>query len=397
MRIGINCISLDKNYAGGINTFTFGLLDGFARVRGMHSFIVFVNSDNQPLFQRWTGVSNFKFVTVGAGAIKMRKLLRRFSVVFGSAALYRWCSNFLFNSVIQLMDDQCDLIYTPTTVLLSYNSRAATVLSMHDIQQYHFPGFFSWNERAVRRLTYPLSTQFATHLQASSDFVKRDLLEHFHALSEEKITVIPEGVDIEAFSRHGETAAPHDYAVPDRFLFFPAQLWPHKNHITVLKALRRLRDESGLIIPLVLTGADYSAAPAIREFIKTNSMDFVHLLGKVPFEMLVSLYHRAAFLITAVLYESSSLPVLEAAASGTPIIASRTPPNEQLGSILRLNLFAPHDDVALAELLLQLWSDPTIGALQAKYNSEHVAYYSWENAAIRYLALFETVTSARIA
>ena len=47
----------------------------------------------------------------------------------------------------------------------------------------------------------------------------------------------------------------------------------------------------------------------------------------MPFKTLVALYKKSKFLITATLYESSSLPILEAAASKTSIIASDTPPN----------------------------------------------------------------------
>src|SRR4030095_6012975 len=102
------------------------------------------------------------------------------------------------------------------------------------------------------------------------------------------------------------------YAIPATYLFFPAQLWHHKNHLLVLRALLKLKQE-GLTIPLVLVGAQFSAAAGIFQFIKEHKMQYVHYLGKVPFDDLVALYQGARFMITAVLYESSSLPILEAA------------------------------------------------------------------------------------
>jgi alpha-1,3-rhamnosyl/mannosyltransferase len=120
-------------------------------------------------------------------------------------------------------------------------------------------------------------------------------------------------------------------------------------------------------------------------------MDYVHYLGKVPFQDLVFLYQRAAFLITAVLYESNSLPVLEAAAAGTPIIASRTPPNEELAQVLRLNLFDPQDHNEFAQLILSIWDDNEMTSAQVRHNTAHIGNYSWENAARMYVSLFEAI------
>jgi glycosyltransferase involved in cell wall biosynthesis len=143
-----------------------------------------------------------------------------------------------------------------------------------------------------------------------------------------------------------------------------------------------------------MTGAEFSAGPQIFKFIADQSMDYVRHLGKVPFENVVALYQRAAFLVTAVLYESSSLPILEAAAAGTPIIASRTPPNEELSRSLQLNLFDPLDTNQLAQLIFELWTDEKTASAQAAYNRERIAFYSWENAARKYLHFFERIVSS---
>lgn len=393
MRVGINCISLDPNYAGGINSFTLGLLAGFESLSGGDSFVIFANSANVHLFERWQNVPNFRLVVMDATSIRARKVLRRASVFLASPALYRAVSDFLFADLIRAMDSECDVLYTPTTVLLSYNSKVPNVLSMHDVQQCHYPQFFTWNELSVRRITYPLSARYATHMQASSDFLKRDLVENLPGLDARNVTVIPEGVDIELFARPADPSCLEKYSLPRRYLFFPAQLWPHKNHITVLRALAGLKEKHGLKVPLVLTGADYSAGPLIREFIRRNGLEFVHYLGKVPFQELLALYQQAAFMITAVLYESSSLPVLESAAAGTPIIASSTPPNQELGRRLKINLFPADEADALEALLLGLWNDSAKAAEDALFNSREVEYYSWQNAAKRYMELFHRMVA----
>jgi glycosyltransferase involved in cell wall biosynthesis len=82
---------------------------------------------------------------------------------------------------------------------------------------------------------------------------------------------------------------------------------------------------------------------------------------------------------------------LEAAAAGTPIIASRIPPIEELGQVLRLNLFEALDTIGLGRLIATLWNDQALACQQAAYNREHVKFYSWENSARKYLQLFARI------
>jgi glycosyltransferase involved in cell wall biosynthesis len=198
--------------------------------------------------------------------------------------------------------------------------------------------------------------------------------------------VIPEGVDIERFRRvnSGDFIC-RRFSIPERFLFYPAQMWHHKNHITLLRALRSIEKHHGQRIPLVLTGAAFDAAAGIFQFLSRESMGYVHCLGKVNFDDLVALYKKASLLVMPSLYESSSLPVLEAAAAGVPIIASDIPPCQEFAKILRLNLFPATDVSALGELITSLWNDDSAVSKQVSHNRQHIGSYSWENAAAKLL------------
>jgi glycosyltransferase involved in cell wall biosynthesis len=395
MRVGVNCLQIDPSYAGGVNTYTFGLLDGFAKQGNGGRFQLYVHAGNQHLFERYRSQIGWKVVVVNDPLLPMKKTISRAALLASDRSFYKRTSDFLFGRIQREMEADSDILYTPTATLQSFNNRKPTVLSMHDIQHVHYPEFFSWARRLSRRITYNLSASHATGLQASSEFIKQDLLAHFRNLAPQQIAVIPEGVNTATFSSLAKADSELSrYNLPDRFLFYPAQLWPHKNHITVLRALKEIETLHTVRIPLVLTGFAYSGAPAILKFIRQHSMDYVVYLGKVPFENLVGLYQRATYLITAVLYESSSLPVLEAAAAGTPIIASRTPPNIELARILQLNLFSPLGVDELARLIYSLWNDKKTCELQIAHNRRHIEMYSWENAAQKYLDFFEAVLNA---
>lgn len=392
MNIGINCYLVNPSYHGGVNTYTLGLIEGFAAVGEKHKFQIYANEANSFLFSKYAEYPNFTIISVPFSPVRkfIRNGIRLFSICTGSTKAECMLVDVFFKDIVAAMDDNSDIVYTPTTVLFPYTFRKPTLLSMHDIQQVHYPEFFSRTVLRNREITFTLSAEKATYVQASSEFIKQDLLGNFTCLTPEQITVIPEGVTIEEFSRERDSERVFKkYAIPSDFLFFPAQLWHHKNHITVLKALNYLQRECGLKIPLVLTGARYSASEHIFRYLRENRMDYVYSLGKVPFEDLVVLYQNARFLITAVLYESSSLPILEAAAAGCPVIASDTPPNREMSNILKIELFEPLDESALAELLKRVWDNPVARQSHIRHNTEHINYYRWENAARKYLDFLE--------
>ena len=91
------------------------------------------------------------------------------------------------------------------------------------------------------------------------------------------------------------------------------------------------------------------------------------------------------------LFESSSLPILEAAASGMPVIASDIPPNIEMGQKLKLNLFEALNYNDLANIILTLWKDDALTKEQSVYNSEHISKYSWDNVALQYLSFIQKI------
>jgi glycosyltransferase involved in cell wall biosynthesis len=389
MRIGVSCLQIDPAYTGGVNTYTLGLLDGFASLRANCHFSLYVTEANQSLFARFQEKQNFEVRVLPNRVLMGRKSLCRASLLSGSRTLYRSASDLLFGGVRRLMEFEVDILYVPTVVLQFFNVGKPTVLSIHDIQHVHFPEFFTWTRRLSREITYGLSVEHTTFLQASSEFIKQDLLQHYRDLRSEQVEVIPEGVNLAEFGlSRADASLQERYRLPARYLLYPAQLWPHKNHMLLLAALKKIEIGSGLKIPLVLTGGRFSAATEIFNFIAEAQMDYIHYLGKVPFDDLVSLYQEADAVIAAGLYESNCLPVLEASAAGTPVIASRIPPNEELSSTLQLNLFDPKDADDLSRTILKLWNEPSLRSAQSAHNRKHVAAYSWTNAAQKYLDWF---------
>lgn len=104
------------------------------------------------------------------------------------------------------------------------------------------------------------------------------------------------------------------------YLFYPAQFWPHKNHIVLLHALKKLRGR-GENIDLVFTGSDKGNAAYIKSVVHDLGLhNSVHFCGFVGRAELRALYSNAYALVFPSFFGPDNIPPLEAAALGCPVI-----------------------------------------------------------------------------
>lgn len=400
MRIGFDCSALSPTYLGGGNSFVEGLADGFVRAKGSHSLQFYVTDENAALLESYKGLSGVSVIVIpkqarhfflSAPTTTLLAMIRNLALKLKNRRVYQLANDVLWSGARKLIQRHSDVIYFPSTVMPVFSLRMKTYLSLHDIQHVHFPEFFNEAELHHREVLYKLSVKSAGYVQASTEYMKEDFLRFFSGLRKEQVFVIPEGVDLARFSNPGECASSTDrFGLPADFLFLPAQLWHHKNHLTLLRALKRLEVDEGLKIPLVLTGGRYSAADSVLGFITENNMDYVRYLGVVSAEEIVELYHRASMLVMPTLFESSSLPVLEAIAAGKPVLASNIPALLEMGRHFQINFFDPTNVEELAGRLLSLWNNLRDLNQQVMNNRTVIAAFSWERIAVRYIQFFET-------
>jgi glycosyltransferase involved in cell wall biosynthesis len=389
MQIAFNLASMDPSYRGGVNSYIQGLLGGFRAIGDSDLMVTLICIEaNQHLVEDFTGDEMFRLVVLPNRSL-LHKLWRVLAVVTQSRRFFIWSVDTIWSDLVNACD-RCDVVYTPTLVLNCFGGAKPTVVSMHDLQHMHFPQYFPLHQKMNRKLYFDATAKHATRIQASSVFIQDDVTTHFPEVPRHHVPVISEGVDIDTFANSEAPSADdikRKYGLPSEYLFYPAQLWPHKNHITILAALKELK-ERGTPARLVLTGAKFGAANDIFNYIENNDLgDCVFYLGVVPFNDLIAIYRAARFLIIAALYESNSLPILEAAAAGTAIIASDTPPNRELSADLELILFPEKDATALADIIDSALKTDIRKTITG--NSATIRQYSWEIVARKYLALFK--------
>ena len=166
---------------------------------------------------------------------------------------------------------------------------------------------------------------------------------HYFGIDPERVCVVP-------FPCESATQKDPGSQRFDGLLLYPAQFWPHKNHITLLRSIAKLV-ESDSDIRLVLTGSDKGNKRRVEQFVREQGLeDRVDFRGFVSREELHDLYQQAEVMVFPSLFGPDNLPPLEAMARGLPVIVADVPgAREQLGEAAH---FAdPLDEQALAEAI----------------------------------------------
>lgn len=141
------------------------------------------------------------------------------------------------------------------------------------------------------------------------------------------------------------------------YVLYPANFHAHKNHVTLLRAIALLRDRHGLVLEVVLPGADWGNRDHVKTVTAQLGLDRqVHFVGFVSRDELAGLYRGARALVFSSLLGPDNIPPLEAFGLGCPAIVADIPGavEQMRGAAL---LFSPTDEAALAEAILKVHRD----------------------------------------
>jgi glycosyltransferase involved in cell wall biosynthesis len=222
-----------------------------------------------------------------------------------------------------------------------------------------------------------------------SQAVKRDLLEHLR-VPEERVTVIPHGVDEDFFPMGGQEPKRRAYDLPDQYILFLGSLEPRKNLPTALESWRLLPVELRRDHPLVVAGASGWKNRAIRAQLRKAQTEGVRLIGYVEPHALPLVYANAAAFLFPSLYEGFGMPLLEAMAAGAPIVASQTSSLPEVVGDAGL-LVDPRSPSEIAQALEQVLTNRDLAAALVAKGRARARQFTWDKSADQTKAFFERV------
>ena len=257
-------------------------------------------------------------------------------------------------------------------------STLPAVVTVHDLQPFDLPENFHPAKRAYLHRAVPRTVRKARFVHVHSEFVKDGLVDRFD-VDPDRIRVVQAGVQPLPSPDVSTDDLRARYDLPERWFIYPAITYPHKNHVTLLRAFAGVAGKDP-DVSLVLTGRSERAAPVVAQEMERLGLEGrVVRTGRIPRQDLLGLVAGAVALTFPSRYEGFGLPVLEAMALGTPVLAAdATALPEVVGAA---GLLLPPDDA-------EVWTDAMLDALSgtsreswARAGRARAAELSWARAA----------------
>jgi glycosyltransferase involved in cell wall biosynthesis len=179
--------------------------------------------------------------------------------------------------------------------------------------------------------------------------------------------------------------------LPPRFIFYPAQTWPHKNHIRLLEAIALIRDRRGVDIDLVCSGSRNTHFAEIERTVRRLGLqDRTRFLGFVEPIEIQSLYRLARCMVFPSLFEGWGLPIVESFSVGLPVACSNVTSLPAMVGDAAL-LFDPRDVDAMAEAIVAIWEDEGLRATLASRAYRVVGQFDWGRTARTFRAHYRSI------
>lgn len=398
MRIAINAQLDHQGYWGGVEQFLIGLVYGLGQLTdGDEEYLIVGHwreadwlkpylGPNQRLIQAPRDMP-VRAITPSQRFAKFRRVLRRLA---GEPAIYIPPSDGYFESL------GVDLVHFPYQ-LLSF-CRLPFIYNPHDLQHLHHPEFFSPEEIAAREATMFPACWAARAVATDAQWVREDVIRQYR-LPARRVFAIPMGAPTDLYEPVTDQPCAETrrrLALPEVFAFYPAQTWPHKNHLRLLEALALLRDRDGIRLNLVCSGKQNAFFPNLEQRIRELRLETqVRFLGFVEPTTVRALYRLAQFVIHPSLFEGGGLPILEAFREGVPVTGSdRTSLPEYAGDAALY--FDPLSVESIADAVKRMATDATLRASLREHGRTRVQAFTWERTARTYRALYRYVAGKRL-
>lgn len=295
-----------------------------------------------------------------------------------------------------------ELMLYPAHSSLPFEAGIPYVMAIHDLQhrlQPEFPEVSANGEWESREYYLRNGARNATLVLADSEVGKEDILNFYgpYGVTPDQVKILPYlpasclAVDI---SEREQQQVQMRYGLPDRYLFYPAQFWPHKNHGRIVQALGLLEQEHRLKITVVFCGSHVGEIRK-RELHQVMSLsrqlgieNQLHYLGYVPDKDMSAIYARAAALVMPTFFGPTNIPILEAWAFGCPVLTSDIRGiREQVGDAAVL--INPRSVEAIADGIYRIWTDEKLGLMLRERGRQRLSAYGPDEYRQRLIKIME--------
>jgi glycosyltransferase involved in cell wall biosynthesis len=271
--------------------------------------------------------------------------------------------------------------------VIPFVAPAPAVVTIYDLSFIHFPAAFPGWQRLYLTAQTRRACRRARRVIAISEAGRQDIHRVF-GVPLERITAVQPGVDgaYRLLPAADVLAFRAQAQLPERFILHVGTLQPRKNITVLLKALAQLgRPDLYLVL---VGGKGWLYEDIFRQIGELKLERQVRFAGYVDDDLLPLWYNAASLLVFPSLYEGFGLPILEAMACGTPVVAACSSSLPEAGGDAA-HYFAADDPIELANRLAAVLDNPSLAAGMRKRGLQQASRFSWARAGAETAAIYQ--------
>lgn len=379
MNIGLSTSVIQRGQTG-VGQYVFALVATILRQPARHELTLFVLENDLPLFG------------FAGNSVKIVTVPERFRSPVKDILWHQTVLPSLARSL------RLDVLHVPSYRRMLWRRPCALVATIHDLAPFHVVGKYDWKRMLYGRVVARRLAHRQDRIIAVSQHTAADIARFFR-LPLDKITVIHNGIDHGRFFPDAASIASEivsqRYDLRKPFFLYVARLeHPGKNHVRLIRAFNRFKEETQSNWQLVFGGSDWHGAPAIHKAIDQSPFrNDIRCLGFVADEVLPTLYRAATVFVYPSLFEGFGFPPLEAMACGCPVLCST---RGALGEIIGDAAVTtdPEDVTALKSQLATLASRPDLRTRLRAAGLAQAQRFDWHLTAARTLDVYGAALSS---
>ena len=276
-----------------------------------------------------------------------------------------------------------------TNGMIPIGSPVSTIVTIHDMSLRLYPRCHPVRRLLLNRPLMHVAIRQATSIVTVSDSARRDLL-RLHGVSADRVSVVHEAAS-PAFHPIDDRAELERvralYKLPSRFVLYVGTIEPRKNLARLVDAFAAARAR-GMQHHLVCVGPyGWSSRDLAGRIERLGLSEVVHFTGYVPFANLPAIYNLGDFFVFPSLYEGFGLPVVEAMASGIPVITSNTSSLAEIAGDAAETV-DPTSTEALTEAIARLAVDRDLRRDLTERGLRRARMFSWTQTAKEMLSVY---------
>ena len=358
--------------------------------------VVFLNL-TRALLQEGRGQFSFRLLTHESNPQKLEGLRIKLECVGRKdvvvVSLPQGKNRFVWNMLVLPWELSChpvDIYHTQYIAPLVLPRKTKLVTHIHDVSFAAYPKWIALRDRFFLSLLIPRSLRRSDVIIAPSQFTRLEI-ERYYPYASGKIAVVSNAVAkdwLVPVAERDMDAIRQMFQLPKHYIIASGTMQPRKNIPLLIQAWVE-RPEELREVGLVLTGNRFGYHVDIRLSDEAINKRII-FPGYVDVPTLRALVAGAHVFAFPSLYEGFGIPLLEAFASDTPVLASRIPPFEEVGG----DAFLAFDPTSLAEMKKTLYSllvEKDVAQQLIQAGKERLQLFSWEKSAKNLLTIYRTL------